>query len=79
MRDADTFLTVEETRRLAGGKKYRPAQRRALDRKKIPYILADDGSPLVLRAVVERKGGLRRAESQEPRVAPDFSAFPAVS
>jgi hypothetical protein len=75
----DIWLTPDEVRRLAGGKVYRPAQRRALQRKKVPFIEAAGGEPLVLRAVVERRGGLGRAQSPEPARDPDFSVFPSVS
>lgn len=74
----ELWLTPEEVQRLTGGKKYRPAQRRALERRQIRYIPADDGTPLVLRAVVEKKGGLGAA-APEPGPAPDFSIFPKVS
>lgn len=49
------------------GKKYRPAQRRALDALKIPYITAADGSPLVLLQNLPDHG-TRDHHNGEPRL-----------
>lgn len=76
MRDANTFLTITEIRRLTG-RTYAPAQRRVLDTRKIPYDQDAKGRPIVLRAVIERRQ-LGKAVSPEPAWTPDFSAFPAV-
>lgn len=76
MRDVDTFLTIAEVKRLTG-RTYAPAQRRVLERRKIPFEPDAKGRPVILRAVIERRQ-LGKAISPEPGWTPDFSAFPAV-
>lgn len=76
MRDPETFLTINEVRRLTG-KTYAPAQRRVLDARKIPYDQDDKERPIIMRAVIERRQ-LGKAVTAEPARGPDFSAFPAV-
>ncbi len=71
------FLDPVDVRRLTG-KIYASAQRRALAKLGIKYTVDANGHPLVLRASVERKI-LGRAETPEPVVGPDFSAFPRVA
>lgn len=71
------FLDPADIERLTG-KKYAPAQKRALDKRGIRYTEDAHGRPVVLRASVERKI-LGRAETPEPAAGPDFSAFPRVA
>ncbi len=71
------FLTRDELERLTG-RKYAPAQKRVLRERKIPYDEDDFGRPIVLAASIERKL-LGQATSEEPAIAPDFSAFPRLA
>lgn len=75
-REALTFLTPEEVRRITG-KKYAPAQRRVLMERGIRFTPDGDGKPVVMRAHVERRL-LGYVETTEAGPAPDFSVFPAV-
>jgi len=79
--DLSLFLEPADVVRLCGGAVYPAVQRRRLKEKKIAYI--EDGSihrrPLVLRALVEKMGGLEVVVATVAPPAPDFSMFPKVA
>lgn len=79
--DRALFLEPADVVRLCGGAVYPAVQRRRLKDQKIAYI--EDGSihrrPLVLRALIERMGGLDVVVATVAPAEPDFSMFPKVA
>lgn len=75
------FLDPEDVARITGGATYPAIQRRRLEARRISYI--EDGSvarrPLVLKALIEKMGGLEVVVSAAAPAAPDFSTFPKVA
>jgi hypothetical protein len=64
------FLTPDEVRKLTG-KTRREAQARALEAMGVPFTQRPDGSPVVLRAVVESMlGGTATIARSEPQLQP---------
>ncbi len=48
-------------------RRYKPAQRRALERMGIPFTRADDGEPLVLWANIPGHTNRERTQHERPR------------
>ena len=62
---SDRFLTAAELHRLTGAVRY-SAQRRALDRRRIRYVPAESGEPLVRLSALDRDAP--KARASEPRL-----------
>jgi len=60
----DRLLTAEELQRLTGATRY-SAQRRELDRRKIRYLTARSGEPLVRWSALDASG--KPAQRSGPR------------
>lgn len=74
MRDADTYLTRAEIRRLTGRQKAK-AQCAVLRKRRIRFTEDGDGWPVVARAHVEKRL-LGHEEASQPVPELDFSRFP---
>lgn len=73
----ETFLTRPEIVTLTG-RKYAPAQKRVLLKRKIRFSEDDFGRPIVLRAAIEAKL-LGNIQTDQPLPGPDFTVFPKVA